>query len=236
MGLDKSQYCLYENVLRDEKYRLIVLDMDGTLYFQRKMQTLMFRDMALYVLKHPDLWWELRAVYVFRRVRENARGRGTDNVTNLLQTNYEQTAQILGKTTEIIKNVIEKWLFEKPLLYIADCRDVKLCRWIKKWQEDGVKVVVYSDYPADNKCDTLRIRPDAVYSSEDEKVGQLKPSKKALEVIGEEFGIGVDEMLVVGDCYSEDGKMAEDAGVDYLIVEKTDSKRNKKWNDFTNFI
>lgn len=230
MGLDKSQYCTYENVFRDEKYRLIVLDMDGTLYFQRKMQFLMCLEMLFFAFTHPLEIWKLRAISVFRKVREcvgEVQEETADN--SALNVHYEKTAQAMGKTGCEIQAVIEEWMFKRPLKYIDSCRDERLCERINNWKKQGIRVVVYSDYPAKDKCEALSLQPDAVYSSEDERISHMKPSAKALQVIAEDFGIGYDEMLIIGDRYSRDGKMAENAGADYLILEKWKYKRNKKW-------
>ena len=42
MGFDKTNCHAYEEVLGNNKYKIILLDMDGTLYYQRKMQMLRF--------------------------------------------------------------------------------------------------------------------------------------------------------------------------------------------------
>ena len=236
MGFDKTNCNAYTEVLENEKYRLMLLDMDGTLYYQRKMQLLMCLEMLGYALRHPFSLWKFKTISIFRKVRENAaiieekREEGKNlSGTNLLHEHYKETAVKIKKTPQKIEEVIDEWMFKRPLKHIYVCRDQVLCDKVQEWKRKGMKVVVYSDYPAEDKCRTLGIFPDGVYSSDLEKIGQMKPSAKAVEVIVSDFGVEKEEVLVIGDRYSRDGKMAENANVDYLILEKWYGKRKKKW-------
>ena len=236
MGFDKTNCHAYEEVLGNNKYKLILLDMDGTLYYQRKMQMLMCMEMLGYALCHPFSLWKLKTISVFRKVRENAVGKEekqekvkTVSGSNLLQEHYKKTAVKIKKTPQEIEEVIDEWMFKRPLKHIYSCRDCVLCDKVQEWKQKGLKVVVYSDYPAENKCKALGIFLDGVYSSDSERIRQMKPSSKAVEVILFDFGMEKEEVLVIGDRYSRDGKMAENANVDYLILEKRYGKRKNKW-------
>lgn len=236
MGMDKKTS--YAEVFSKDKYRVIVLDMDGTLYYQRGMQILMCIEMGAFAIMHPFSLWKLKAVSVFRRIREldlfskEEIAAKDDRCTEkhlLLEQQYKMTADKISKSTETVKQVIEEWMFKRPLKYLQYTCDHKLCDWIEVWKQRGKKVVVYSDYPAGEKCDILGIHADAIYSSEQEIIGQMKPSVRGLEVISREFGVSPDEMLVVGDRMSKDGKMAECFGCEYLILKKWKYWRIKKY-------
>lgn len=236
MGMDKKTS--YTEVFSKDKYRVIVLDMDGTLYYQRGMQILMCIEMGAFAIMHPFSLWKLKAVSVFRRIREldlfskEEIAAKDDRCTEkhlLLEQQYKMTADKISKSTETVKQVIEEWMFKRPLKYLQYTCDRKLCDWIEVWKQRGKKVVVYSDYPAGEKCDILGIHADAIYSSEQEEIGQMKPSVRGLEVISREFGVSPDEMLVVGDRMSKDGKMAECFGCEYLIIKKWKYWRIKKY-------
>lgn len=236
MGFDKTNCHAFEEVLGNKKYKLILLDMDGTLYYQRKMQMLMCMEMLGYALCHPFSLWKLKTISIFRKVRENAAGMEekqekvkTVSGFNLLQEHYKKTAVKIKKTPQEIEEVIDEWMFKRPLKYIYSCRDCVLCDKVQEWKQKGLKVVVYSDYPAEDKCKALGIFSDGIYSSDLERIGQMKPSSKAVEVILSDFGMEKEEVLVIGDRYSRDGKMAENAHVDYLILEKWRLKRKKRW-------
>lgn len=241
MGFDQTGCNSYKEVFQKEKYKLMLLDMDGTLYYQRKMQILMGLEMVGFAICHPASLWKLRTISVFRKIREAAGDEWAENEKNrvktadegkegLLYKHFEKTAEKMGKTTEEVAHVIEEWMFKRPLKHMSACRDSFLCEKVAEWRNKGKKVVVYSDYPAKEKCNALGIMPDGVYSSEQENIGKMKPSAKAVEVIAEDFSMEKEAMLAVGDRYSKDGKMAEYAGIDYLILEKWYLKRRKKWN------
>lgn len=232
MGFDKTNCNVYADVLENEKYRLILLDMDGTLYYQRKMQLLICFEMLGFVLCHPLSIWKLKTIFVFRKVRENAGTKEeSKNIygTNFLHEHYKKTADKIKKTPQEIEEVIDEWMFKRPLKHIYACRDLVLCDKLQEWKQKGIKVVIYSDYPAEDKCRVLGIFPDGIYSSDSERIGQMKPSSKAVEVIVSDFGIEKEDILAIGDRYSRDGRMAENAGVDYLILEKRYRKRKNKW-------
>lgn len=236
MGFDKTNCHAYAEVLGNNKYKLILLDMDGTLYYQRKMQMLMCMEMLGYALCHPFSLWKLKTISVFRKVRENVPGMEekqekvkTVSGSNLLQEHYKKTAVKIKKAPQEIEEVIGEWMFKRPLKHIYSCRDCVLGDKVQEWKQKGLKVVVYSDYPAEDKCRALGIFPDGIYSSDLERIGQMKPSAKAVEVIVSDFGVEKEEVLVIGDRYSRDGKMAENAHVDYLILEKWHLKRKKRW-------
>lgn len=236
MGMDKITS--YTEVFLRDKYRVVVLDMDGTLYYQRGMQILMCFEMGAFAIMHPFSLWKLNAVSVFRRIREldlfakekfSVKDGGCDEKRLLLEQQYKMTADKINKTPEVVKQVIEEWMFKRPLKYLQYTCDRRLCDWIEVWKQRGKKVVVYSDYPAGEKCDILGIHADAIYSSEQEEIGQMKPSVCGLELISREFEVSPDEILVVGDRMSKDGQMAECFGCEYLILEKWKFRRNKKY-------
>ncbi len=228
----------YEEVFAQDKYKIIVLDMDGTLYYQRGMQILMCLEMGAFAVMHPFSLWKLRTISVFRKIRESrefaTEGTGTEqeNVAtarNLLKRQYEMTAEIVGRSEEAVQGIIEEWMFNRPLKYLRYTADVNLLAWVRKWKSAGKKVVVYSDYPVKEKCEMLKVEADAMFSSDEMIIGQMKPSVKALEIICSEFGVRPEDILVVGDRMSKDGKMAETFGCEYVILKKWKVFRKKRY-------
>lgn len=228
----------YSDVFSKENYKLIILDMDGTLYYQRSMQILMCMEMGVFAVMHPFSLWKLKTISVFRKVREQAEfakasedGMAVDSEpeADLLEVQYAITAKKMDRSAEEVKQVIEEWMFKRPLKYLRRTCDKKLCDWIAKWKNAGKKVVVYSDYPVAGKCAMLGIRPDAMYSSDEKRIGEMKPSAKGVEVICHDFDVTVAEILIIGDRMNKDGKMAEAAKAEYLIVDKWKILRNRKY-------
>lgn len=233
----------YEEVFTKEKYKLIVLDMDGTLYYQRSMQILMCLEMGAFAVMHPFSLWKLRVVSVFRKIREEQdfttegvlKTQGEELVkTDILMRQYAITAERVGQRKETVQQVIEEWMFARPLKYLQLTADTELLAWVGKWKAAGKKVVVYSDYPVREKCEILNVQADAMFSSNEMCIGQMKPSVKGLEVICGKFGTASEDILVVGDRMSKDGKMAEKFGCEYVILEKWKILRKKRY-DFHSF-
>lgn len=229
----------YSDVFLDSKYKLIVLDMDGTLYYQRSMQFLMCLEMGVYGIMHPFSLWKWKVIGLFRKIREQEASSCVGEIGGaineedsiqkekcLLEWQYKITAEKVGRGKEQIQDVVEEWMFKRPLKYLLYLRDVKLCEWIKCWRNEGKKVVIFSDYPAVDKCNALEIEADAVYSSDEASIGEMKPSPKGIKVISRDFDVAPNQILIVGDRMSKDGEMAKNAGADYLILKKWKIIRN----------
>jgi len=228
----------YEEVFAQDNFKLIVLDMDGTLYYQRGMQVLMCLEMGAFAVMHPFSLWKLKTISVFRKIRENrefvTKGIGKEQgdalaAQNLLKGQYELTAGAVGRSEETVQRIIEEWMFVRPLKYLNYTADVNLLAWVRKWRSAGKKVVIYSDYPVKEKCEVLKVEADAMFSSDEIRIGQMKPSVKALEVICGEFDVRPEDILIVGDRMSKDGKMAETFGCKYVILEKWKVFRKKRY-------
>jgi len=239
----KKRETSYEEIFAKDKYKLIVLDMDGTLYYQRSMQILMCLEMGAFGVMHPFSLWKLKTVSVFRKIREE-QGFATEGAlkeqgeelakTDILMRQYAKTAEIVGQSKEAVQQVIEEWMFARPLKYLQLTADTELLAWVGKWKAVGKKVVVYSDYPVREKCEILKVQADAMFSSDEMCIGQMKPSAKGLEVICGKFGTAPEDILVVGDRMSKDGKMAETFGCEYVILKKWKIFRKKRYG-FHNF-
>ena len=233
----RNKRASYREVFGAEKYKVIVLDMDGTLYYQRGMQIMMLLEMGAYAVRHPFSLWKFRVISLFRNIREQkifakdealpSEYRLEEEGRTLLQVQYQIVADKLNKTAGEVAQIIEEWMFKRPLKYLHYTCDKKLRGWLDEWKQSGKKVVIYSDYPVKEKCATLALEADAMYSSEEKKIGRMKPSVKGLEIIGRELAVMPDEMLVIGDRLSKDGKMAEAFGCDYVILAKWKTVRNR---------
>lgn len=227
----------YSEIFSDKKYKLVVLDMDGTLYYQRAMQLFMCMEMGMFAIRHPFSIWKLGVISTFRKIREmqefeklnqchiESRESGAD----LLSIQYMAVAKKTGRSQETVKEIIEEWMFLRPLKYLGFTSDKRLCEWIKQWKSEGKKVIIYSDYPLKDKCAMLKISADGMYFSGDVKIGEMKPSVKGLDIICSDFSVEKNEVLIIGDRKSKDGKMAESADVDFVILKKWKLMRNNKY-------
>ena len=91
----------------------------------------------------------------------------------------------------------------------------------------GLRLGALSDYPATRKLEALGVadRFDVVLSAQDPRVHAFKPSPKGLLVALEELGAAPGDALYVGDREDVDGAAARAAGMRYVIIGATSTKR-----------
>ena len=183
-------------------YRLIILDMDGTLYYQAPLRFCMCIELMLYYAVHLCRISELVMLYKFRK-------------------SYESGVLEQGN------HIIEYWMQEKPLRYIRMFRDKKLLSLIRQLREKGGKVAIYSDFPVMQKIKILRdLTIDYAFCAADPVVQCVKPDPAGLKNILRIAGEIAENSLFIGDRYEKDGKCAENAGVDYIILDNNSLLRN----------
>lgn len=214
--------------MRDlQDYELYIIDMDGTLYFQRKMQLLMGLRLLGCALTGKRGAGELKTVLTYRKLREQCKGAKTPD-----RQLVEQIAQKKKTEPQEEKQIIEKWLYLLPLQVIGRCCDHKLTKMVISWKRAGKKVVIYSDYPAEDKSRVLGLSDIPCYDGTAPSIDVLKPNPKGIEVILREMGVtDKSRAVMIGDRQSRDGEAAARAGIDCLILKKYALLRKKQYHD-----
>lgn len=175
-------------------YKALILDMDGTLYHQLPVRIGMAKELFFYYLFRLNRISELLAIYKYRK-------------------NYER-----GQLQTPDDNIIY-WMEKRPKKYIHFYRNKNLIALAEEMQKQGAKIVVYSDYPLEEKLDALSpFKPDYYFSANDADIQCLKPDPKGLLHIINIVDIPKEDILFIGDRYEKDGLCAEGAGIDYMIV------------------
>lgn len=213
-------------------YRVVIFDLDGTLYYQRQFRLRMMRYLAGYLVGHPLRFKDLLIIKKYREVREkwedcakecseDARYRhlGLDDIQ------YQYVADQMKVERARVKKVIDFFMIEIPLRYLPAYKDEILADTIDALRGNNQMVVIYSDYPVENKLKALGIKADACYTSADERINCMKPDPKGIAVILSDAGCPAEEALMIGDRYEKDGLAAEGNGVDYMIVGKSRKER-----------
>ena len=201
------------------KYDLYVFDVDGTLYYQNKLRLIMGKRLLMYYLLHPLKFKDLIIIKNFRSLRENA-----------LDTNglFDITAKKCNVSVSRVNEVIKKWIYENPIDALIASKDDTLLAIIDKLKANGKTVAIWSDYEADDKLKALQLSIDYVYTAEQERVGELKPSPKGLKLIMSDLRVAKDKTIMIGDRMVKDGEAAKKAGCDYLILSKSKKKREEQ--------
>jgi FMN phosphatase YigB (HAD superfamily) len=191
----------------------VICDLDGTLYRQKPVRLHMFFALLGHYVAHIDKLQQLYGIYLFRKIREREDFRQTSYSS---QIEYVSEKVKLGK--EELDNVIQYWMFEYPLRWVGRYADNYLISKLKEVQDRGVKVIIYSDYPADDKLEVLGIKPDYVFYPGISGIDSLKPSKEAMDLIVREVGIASGELVYIGDRQEKDGVSAQLVGISFALV------------------
>ncbi|MCR4658632.1 MAG: HAD family hydrolase [Lachnospiraceae bacterium] len=215
-------------------YRAVVWDLDGTLYFQKKMRLIMAAELVKFYLLHPFRIKELLAVRKFRKIRENwhetevsEKTPGTEE--GLAGQQYAYTASLLKMSKEEVKDAVEEWIYRRPLEYIRRCRDDEAAGIFDLLKKHGISCFIFSDYPIADKLEALGLSADGYYEATDERLGVLKPDPKGLKLIMADHGYGASDIIMIGDRDSRDGEAARRAGCDYLILSSSKKIRNEQY-------
>lgn len=205
------------NQIQWNQVKAIIFDVDGTLYHQKKLRFLMILEMLFYYLIHPWKFQEIKILLDFRKEREK---RALDSVIDLENTQYDWGAQKSGVSPQKVRQVVQKWIFERPLKYLNFCRYSGIRGLYEHLSRKGIVTAIFSDYPATEKLVKLGISANCIVSATDKNIDCLKPNPKGLFFIAETLKIPVENCLFIGDRNDRDAECAKLAGMPYLILEK----------------
>jgi HAD superfamily hydrolase (TIGR01549 family) len=217
------------------EYKALVFDLDGTLYYQRQLRLKMAWMLGSYYLCH---FWRIKELLVIKRFREirehwdelseisDNSAHAPDEGKSLEEAQYAYVAKVMNCTPEMVRSTVETWMYEKPLKAVYDTRDEELLEIIRAKRAAGQKIIIWSDYPIEDKLRSLGIEADGMYAATDKRVGALKPDPRGLELIMEDYGLRPDEILVIGDRMEKDAEAAKRAGCDRVVLPK--DKRNRE--------
>lgn len=200
-----------------ENIKVIVFDVDGTLYTQSKMRKKMLFALLSYYLLRPWKLIELKMLRDFRNEREKRLGFVC---TDLENAQFEWCAQKGNYPVSKVKEVVEYWMFNYPNKYLSDCVYPGTRSFFKALKQRGYRIAIYSDYKATEKLKAMDLEADLVLSSTDSHIDTLKPDPKAIHYISQYFKVLPEECLFIGDRQELDGQCAINAGAPYLIVDK----------------
>lgn len=205
--------------------RAVLFDVDGTLYRQPPLQVLMAGELATAPWLQrapwnvPRLWTSLSA---FRRVREELRALGRADEP-LARLQYTRAAMRASVPVAEMEAAVEEWIYRRPLKYLPRVVRAGTADLLSSLVNRGVKVGVFSDYPAGDKLDAMGLRRDVTLELEAtaEAINAFKPHPRGLEVACERWGLSPGEVLYVGDRPDVDAVGAARAGMRCAIIGST---------------
>jgi HAD superfamily hydrolase (TIGR01549 family) len=206
-----------------DEYKAVIFDMDGTLYYQKPFRIRMLLFLLGHVISHPSSFNDMLIIKKYREVREH----WDKSAKDLDTAQYEYVARLKNTTAEHVEEVVKFYMHKAPLRLLPSFKDSELAKIIDNLHAKGVKVIVYSDYPAEDKLKAFNIKADRCYCSADARIGSMKPDPKGLKVILSDIGLKSEEALMVGDRYEKDGLAAKACKMDYIILPSSSGKRRK---------
>lgn len=218
------------------EYKAVIFDLDGTLYYQKPFRIRMLLYLISYVITHPFSIKDLFLIKKYREIREDWEKYESqmefDSKFSLDDRQYEYVAGKKNVSAARVKKAVEFFILEAPLKLLPAYRDEKLAQIISELRNKGIKVIVYSDYPVDNKLDALDIKADACFTSADKEIGCMKPDPKGLDYILKTFNMSSEEAIMIGDRYEKDGLAATGNQMDYVILSASKTEREKSIEEF----
>ncbi|QDA62202.1 HAD family hydrolase [Hymenobacter jejuensis] len=199
------------------KVKMVVFDVDGTLYEQSKLRKKMLFALLGYYALRPWRLGEMRLLQRFRREREKHPAYAGPDVEN---AQYAWCAEGTSYPVAKIKRVVQQWIFDYPNQYLSDCTYPGVKEFFNALRVNHIKIGVYSDYKAHDKLRAMGLQADAVVASTDPEIDRLKPDPKGLLYLADLMRVAPEECLFIGDRPELDGACAERANMPYLIVEK----------------
>jgi FMN phosphatase YigB (HAD superfamily) len=193
--------------------RLVIFDVDGTLYDQRRLRPRVALSMAREVVRTGDLSF-VKVIRTFRRLREQfAEEERTDFEAPLL----EATARACGCSNVLVQQIVSDWIDRRPLPFLRSCVFPHIAPLFEAIRASGRGIAVFSDYPAAEKLMVMGLSADIVVSASDPEVRLMKPNPKGLIHIMAAARREPQECLFIGDRFERDGRAAERARVPVLI-------------------
>jgi HAD superfamily hydrolase (TIGR01549 family) len=216
------------DALNWDEIRLVVFDVDGTLYDQRALRFCMLREMLTSAIRSRgvDFIHELRA---YRRIREELGESLHDDFEREL---ISRTAALTGSSEEQVRSTAEEWLELRPLRHLMRYRYPHLPALFKGLNEHGKKIGIFSDYPARKKLEALELDADIMVCAGDEDVGVLKPHARGLQLLMSRAATDPAQTIMIGDRPERDGLAAQAANVRALILSR---KSITGWQTFARY-
>ena len=195
--------------------------MDGTLYHQIPLRIFMLVLLVLLnLLKPRALKRKVRVIQQYRKAQEIIR-KSPEMQTGNHSNQLLLTANYTGESVPYISYIIDEWFEKRPLLVIRLCRRRELEKSISLLHKKGLKLGVFSDYPAEKKLEALGISKfiTTVVSSSDQGVYGFKPKTNGFTIAAIKMGLKPSEILYVGDRPEIDGQGGSDAGMQVVIIK-----------------
>lgn len=201
--------------------RAVLLDVDGTLYHHRLLRGLMAAELSCVPFAMRSFRGALEIVRILRCFREKREWLRTfnDRHGSLASLQYSIVAEETRVDHEMVKRVVEEWMYRRPLKYLRFCRRRDMVEFFRFAGEQGLQTGVFSDYPVREKLQALGMwMPLTVeLCATDPDVNAFKPNPQGFLRACALWNLSPREVLYVGDRAEVDACGARAAGMPCAI-------------------
>ena len=163
------------------KIKLIVFDVDGTLYSSLALRILMSFEVFFYLLLFPYKIKEIYFLWNFRKNREKLSSHQYSYKLSDEEYKYQNTKDSLS--INMRKAIIKKWILQKPLKYLKYLKYKEIINFLDFLKNNKINYVFYSDYPISKKLDAMNIKYNSYYHANQNNINILKPNLKGIKLI-----------------------------------------------------
>ncbi|UVO50357.1 HAD family hydrolase [Sphingomonas sp. SUN019] len=195
---------------------LVVFDMDGTLYDQKKLRARMLMEL----LRASARDRSLDTVLTLRAFRHTREMLADTQAGDFLSTQYEIPAARRGCEAARVRALVAEWMEQRPLPYLAACRRPGIEQLFGAIARTGRRIGILSDYPAADKLAALGLRADFIVAATDPDVARLKPDTTGLDKLMRLAEVDPRRAVLIGDRVDRDGAVAARAGMRALILSR----------------
>ena len=206
----------------DRPLQAVLFDLDGTLYKQAPLRSLMALELLTLPLAGPGLARRrLRALRAFRKAQEHLReAMNAADLADPSGAQLRRAAGASGLSVAEVEALVADWMVKRPLKYLQFCRPAGLDHLLDVIEGAGVRIGVLSDYPAADKLKALGLgaRFSLVLSASDPEIRAFKPSPRGFQQACKVWGLPPSSVLYVGDRADVDAAGAAAAGMPCVIL------------------
>jgi HAD superfamily hydrolase (TIGR01549 family) len=214
-------------------FRLFIFDLDGTLYDQPALRRRLAYDLFWKLITFKIRPLDLKIISAFREEREKHKGYASPD---LHEEQYTWCAKNLAIPVARAKRTIEWAMYKNPLQYLCKVKYSGIDEVFQAIQIKGKRIAIFSDFPVEEKMGALQLKADKYFYSANSGIYQLKPSAPAIKYICAEMDCKLDEAILIGDRDDTDGESAREAGMKYLIIDRSEAKKGNYFKTLCQLI
>lgn len=207
--------------------RSVIFDVDGTLYRSAPVRRAMLVRLLANVALHPRRGLRtISHLRAYRHAQEEL--RGVPALVDLDARQIEHACRASGATPSEMRACVDEWMNRRPLDLVRAAAMPGLDDALRQLRSAGLRLGVFSDYPAGEKLRALRVADlfDAVACAQDEGIGRFKPDPLGLDVVAGLLGTAPARTLYVGDRLDVDAAAALRGGFRFLLLGRSDRERD----------